>query len=57
MHVGDAVRVRAQNGKMVAPLVTGEFYTLRYDNRAQKFYVGSFGASDFMHSLLGGTCE
>jgi hypothetical protein len=57
VHVGDAVRVRAQNGKMVAPLVTGEFYTLRYDNRAQKFYVGSFGASDFMHSLLGGTCE
>ncbi|OAX41617.1 Het-C-domain-containing protein [Rhizopogon vinicolor AM-OR11-026] len=36
VHVGDAVRVRAQNGKMVAPLITG-----------------TFGASDFMFSLLG----
>ncbi|KAG2363672.1 heterokaryon incompatibility protein Het-C-domain-containing protein [Suillus spraguei] len=35
-HVGDAVRVRAHNGKMVAPLVTG-----------------TFGSSDFIHSLLG----
>lgn len=23
VHVGDAVRVRAHNGKMVAPIVTG----------------------------------
>ena len=28
VHVGDAVRVRARNGKMVAPLVTGMFHTL-----------------------------
>ncbi|KAG2069173.1 Het-C-domain-containing protein [Suillus decipiens] len=36
MHVGDAIRVRAHNGKMVAPIVTG-----------------TFGSSDFIHSLLG----
>lgn len=29
VHVGDAVRVRALNGKMVAPLVTGEFLYVR----------------------------
>lgn len=36
VHIGDAVRVRAHNGKMVAPIVTG-----------------TFGSSDFIHSLLG----
>ena len=36
-HVGDQVRIKAPNGKYVAPLVTG-----------------SFGSSDFIHSLLGG---
>ncbi|KAG0706965.1 heterokaryon incompatibility protein Het-C-domain-containing protein [Suillus ampliporus] len=36
VHIGDAVRVRATSGKMVAPLVTG-----------------TFGSSDFLHSLLG----
>ncbi|KAG2154191.1 Het-C-domain-containing protein [Suillus bovinus] len=36
VHTGDAVRVRAHNGKMVAPIVTG-----------------TFGSSDFIHSLLG----
>jgi hypothetical protein len=35
LHVGDSVRVRALNGKMVAPLVTGEFYTLEYRRHAQ----------------------
>lgn len=37
VHVGDQVRIQAQNGKHVAPLVTG-----------------TFGSSDFIHSLLGG---
>ncbi|OBZ67753.1 hypothetical protein A0H81_12495 [Grifola frondosa] len=36
VHIGDHVRVRAHNGKSVAPLVTG-----------------TFGSSDFIHSLLG----
>ncbi|KAF8328217.1 uncharacterized protein EI90DRAFT_2926740 [Cantharellus anzutake] len=35
-HVGDHVQIRAPNGRMVAPLVTG-----------------TFGSSDFFHSLLG----
>jgi hypothetical protein len=36
LHVGDHVRLKAPNGKFVAPLVTG-----------------TFGSSDFIHSLLG----
>ncbi|KAI0738947.1 heterokaryon incompatibility protein Het-C-domain-containing protein [Daedaleopsis nitida] len=36
VHVGDQVKVQAQNGQWVAPLVTG-----------------TFGSSDFIHSLLG----
>lgn len=36
-HVGDHARIKAPNGKHVAPLVTG-----------------TFGSSDFTHSLLGG---
>ncbi|KAI0819917.1 Het-C-domain-containing protein [Trametes gibbosa] len=36
LHVGDQVRIQAQNGKYVAPIVTG-----------------TFGSSDFIHSLLG----
>jgi hypothetical protein len=36
VHVGDHVRLKAPNGKFVAPLVTG-----------------TFGSSDFIHSLLG----
>jgi len=36
VQVGDGVRIRAPNGHMVAPLVTG-----------------TFGSSDFIHSLLG----
>jgi hypothetical protein len=36
-QVGDQVRIKAPNGKYVAPLVTG-----------------TFGSSDFTHSLLGG---
>ena len=27
VHVGDGVRIRAPNGQMVAPLVTGQFIT------------------------------
>ncbi|KAJ7599003.1 heterokaryon incompatibility protein HET-C [Mycena floridula] len=36
LHVGDQVRLKAPNGKWVAPIVTG-----------------TFGGSDFIHSLLG----
>lgn len=56
-HVGDAVRVRALNGKMVAPLVTGEFlYVSIIDKQpCSMCRVGTFGGSDFMYSLLGGT--
>ena len=39
-QVGDQVRIKAPNGKYVAPLVTG-----------------TFGSSDFTHSLLGGAGE
>lgn len=39
-HVGDAVRIKALNGKMVSPIVTG-----------------TFGSSDFIHSLLGGVFQ
>ncbi|KAH9941705.1 heterokaryon incompatibility protein HET-C [Epithele typhae] len=36
-HVGDQVRIQARDGRMVAPIVT----------------AGTFGSSDFIHSLLG----
>ena len=55
MHVGDHVRIHAPNGKSVAPIVTGTgLLYLRPSLCLAVFFVGTFGSSDFIHSLLGG---
>jgi hypothetical protein len=54
-HVGDAVKIQAPNGKMVSPLITGELVLPCF---VHIYYIavvpGTFGSSDFIHSLLGG---
>lgn len=57
VHVGDNVRVSAPNGRQVAPLITGkQKFSLKLDSYSRKFRdsIGTFGSSDFIHSLLGG---
>lgn len=54
-HVGDQVRVRAPNGKMVPPLVTGAVYCSNQRlSIPECLLLGTFGGSDFIFSLLGG---
>lgn len=54
LHVGDAVRVQARNGKQVAPLVTGKLSRISCASLYNNFtFKGTFGSSDFIHSLLG----
>jgi hypothetical protein len=56
-HVGDRVRipVRGNQRKMVAPLITGDSYCCRQPLSVLKRHasIGTFGSSDFIHSLLG----
>ena len=55
-HVGDAVRVRAPDGRMVAPVVTGKPFpctTVPFVSEGVDV-IGVFGADDFMHSLFSG---
>ncbi len=54
VHVGDQVRIQASNGKWVAPLVTGTYITERRHMFILTDLAGTFGSSDFIHSLLGG---
>ena len=55
VHVGDRVRIQAPDGKYVAPLVTGAvdsvYVTFKWCRLRN---TGTFGSSDFIHSLLGG---
>jgi hypothetical protein len=55
-HVGDAVRIRAPDGRMVAPAVTGipfPYTTVTLVSEGVGV-IGVFGADDFMHSLFSG---
>jgi hypothetical protein len=55
-HVGEAVRVQAPDGRMVAPVVTGEpfLWTVALSVSERVDGIGVFGADDFMHSLFSG---
>jgi hypothetical protein len=53
VHVGDHVRLQAPNGKYVAPLVTGGRVSSQDTAPIIDPWTGSFGSSDFIHSLLG----
>jgi len=55
-HVGDAVRIQAPGGKMVAPIVTGTTVQPANIWILLIYASGTFGSSDFIHSLLGGKC-
>lgn len=55
-HVGDAVRIRAPDGRMVAPVVTGRpspHKTVLLVSEDVGL-IGVFGADDFIHSLFSG---
>jgi hypothetical protein len=56
VHVGDSVRIQTPKGKWVAPIVTGlpvcDFICVVL----LITIIGTFGSSDFIHSLLGGAC-
>ena len=55
-HVGEAVRVQAPDGRMVAPVVTGGFFlqAIALLEAERVHGIGVFGADDFMHSLFSG---
>lgn len=56
VHIGDQVRVQAPNGRWVAPLVTGlSKFGSHIDYSMLMSMTGTFGSSDFIHSLLGGS--
>lgn len=57
VHVGDQVRIKAQNGKWVAPLVTGKCSRLAEVHQEADNWLGTFGSQDFIHSLLGGASD
>jgi hypothetical protein len=63
VHVGDNVRIRvpqgyAHAGAMVAPLVTGRQALVHVSFAKLNLFSpkGTFGGSDFIHSLIGGKC-
>jgi len=55
-HVGEAVRIQAPDGRMVAPVVTGRSFLWTISSSVSKRVDGTgvFGADDFMHSLFAG---
>ena len=55
-HVGEAVRIQAPDGRVVAPVVTGRpfFWTVALSMSEPVDRIGVFGADDFMHSLFSG---
>lgn len=55
-HVGEAVRVEAPDGRMVAPVVTGRSFlqVIALSEPEHVDGIGVFGADDFMHSLFSG---
>lgn len=55
-HVGDAVRIRAPDGRMVTPVVTGRYIPCTAIPLVSEGMdvIGVFGADDFMHSLFSG---
>jgi hypothetical protein len=56
LHVGDSSRIQAPGGKTVAPLVTGMYICVHFARHGADDDPGTFGGSDFIHSLLGGEC-